>query len=87
MNTKDFIYRTSGVCSKEIEISVKENTIKNIKFIGGCEGNASGISSLLAGMDIDDVIERLRGIGCSGRDTSCPDQLSIALKEFKGLKD
>jgi hypothetical protein len=68
MNTKDFIYRTSGVCSKEIEISVKENTIKNIKFIGGCEGNASGI-------------------GCSGRDTSCPDQLSIALKEFKGLKD
>jgi len=87
LNTKNFTYKTTGVCSREINISLKGNTIKCIEFIGGCEGNASGISSLLVGMDIAAVIERLKGIGCSGRPTSCPDQLSIALEEFNNAMD
>ncbi|WP_346848078.1 MULTISPECIES: TIGR03905 family TSCPD domain-containing protein [unclassified Clostridium] len=76
-------YVTLGVCSKEINFDVVENKIKNVSFIGGCDGNLLGISSLVEGMDINEVISRLKGIQCGSKDTSCPDQLSRALEVYK----
>ncbi len=76
-------YVTLGVCSKEINFDVVENKIKNVSFIGGCDGNLLGISSLIEGMDINEVISRLKGIQCGSKDTSCPDQLARALEIYK----
>jgi len=79
------IYKPSGVCSREINFEIEENTgiINKVQFIGGCAGNASGLSSLLIGMKVDEVITRLEGIKCGFRPTSCPDQLAKALKEWR----
>lgn len=76
-------YVALGVCSKEINFYVVGNKIKNVSFIGGCDGNLVGISSLVEGMDINEVISRLRGIQCGSKDTSCPDQLARALEVYK----
>ncbi|WP_346900019.1 TIGR03905 family TSCPD domain-containing protein [Clostridium sp. UBA7503] len=76
-------YVTLGVCSKEINFDVVENKIKNVSFIRGCDGNLLGISSLVEGMDINEVISRLKGIQCGSKDTSCPDQLARALEIYK----
>ncbi|MDZ7544082.1 TIGR03905 family TSCPD domain-containing protein [Clostridium sp. MB05] len=78
-----FVYKTKGVCSTEIHINVENNTIKNVDFIRGCPGNLIGISALVNGMNIDEAISRLKGITCGNKDTSCPDQLSKALEEYK----
>ncbi|MGN0341792.1 MAG: TIGR03905 family TSCPD domain-containing protein [Roseburia sp.] len=80
------VYKTSGVCSKEIHIEVEGDTVKSVQFVGGCHGNTTGISALVAGMKVSDVIERLKGIDCRGRGTSCPDQLAKALEEGWGNK-
>ncbi len=74
-------YIPRGVCSRMIEVEIEDDIIVNCKFIGGCSGNTQGVASLVKGMDVNDAIERLEGINCGGRGTSCPDQLSIALKE------
>lgn len=79
MNT----YKTSGVCSREIQFDVENNIITNVQFVGGCNGNTKGISALIKGMDIDDAISRIEGIECGMRGTSCPDQLAKALKQYK----
>lgn len=79
MNT----YKTQGVCSSEIDFEIEGNIIKSVHFIGGCSGNTQGVASLIAGMDIDDAINRLDGIKCGFRPTSCPDQLARALKQYK----
>lgn len=76
-----YIYKTKGTCSKEIIVELDNDIIKNVEFLGGCNGNLKGISSIVKGMKVDDVIEKLKGITCSGRPTSCPDQLSKALEE------
>lgn len=78
-----YTYKTSGVCSTEINIDVEGDIIKSVEFVRGCPGNLFGISQLVKGMNIDDAIEKLSGIKCGNKDTSCPDQLSKALKEFK----
>ena len=78
-----FTYRTKGTCSQEILFDVDGKTVKNIEFIGGCNGNLQGISKLVEGMDIDTVIERLDGIHCGMKETSCPDQLASALKKAR----
>lgn len=78
------IYKTSGVCSKEINIEVEDGIVKTVTFIGGCSGNASGISRLVAGMPIDEVISRLQGVTCGFKESSCPDQLAKALKQYAG---
>lgn len=72
-------YDTKGVCSNSIEFDIQDNIIKDIKFKGGCEGSLKGISQLVTGMSPSDASERLAGIKCGNRDTSCPDQLSKAL--------
>lgn len=74
-------YKTRGVCSREILIDIEGDIVKDVKFIGGCHGNTQGISSLVKGMKISEVISKLEGINCNGKGTSCPDQLAKALKE------
>lgn len=76
------VYRTSGVCSQAIEFEITEDKkVHNVKFIGGCSGNTQGVASLVEGMEADEVIKRLEGIKCGRRPTSCPDQLSQAIKK------
>jgi uncharacterized protein (TIGR03905 family) len=82
-----YTYTPKGVCSRSIEFTVEDGKITDISFLGGCNGNTKGICALVKGMNIDDVIERLRGIKCGFRGTSCPDQLACALSEFKALKE
>ncbi len=77
-------YKTRGTCSRSIEFEIDGDTVKNIKFEGGCNGNLKGIGALVDGMKIDDVIARLEGIRCGFKSTSCPDQLAKALIEAKG---
>ncbi len=77
-------YKTSGTCSREIIFDIEDGKIKNLRFIGGCNGNLQGIGALVEGMNVDEVIARVEGISCGGRPTSCPDQLARALKEAKG---
>lgn len=72
-----------GVCSRQINLDIEDNIIKDCEFIGGCNGNTKGICSLIKGLPIDIVIEKLEGTTCNGRPTSCPDQLAQALKQFK----
>lgn len=79
----EYRYRPSGVCSQEIILNVEGDIVKDIKVIGGCNGNLKGISCLAKGMKIDEVIEKLRGIKCGIKQTSCPDQISKALEEYK----
>ena len=74
-------YLTKGTCSRSIEIELDGKTIRRVAFEGGCPGNLAGISKLVEGMDIDFVIERFAGTRCGPRPTSCPDQLSVALRE------
>ena len=76
-------YRPRGVCSQLMEIEVEDDKIKEVKVTGGCSGNLQGISKLLVGMDVDDAIERMQGIRCGVKPTSCPDQLSKALTKYK----
>ena len=84
MNEKRIQYETSGTCSKLIDVTVDENNvIQQVGFIGGCHGNLQGISRLVQGMKVDDAIERLKGIRCGAKPTSCPDQLSKALENIK----
>ncbi len=78
-----FSYQTKGTCSREILFEIEDNVITHVEFIGGCNGNLKGISSLVTGMQIDDVIARLEGTTCGGKPTSCPDQLATALKKAK----
>ena len=76
-------FQTSGVCSRYITVTVEDGIVKNVQFMGGCSGNTQGVSALIRGMKVDDAIGRLRGIDCGGRGTSCPDQLSLALEQFR----
>ena len=81
---KQIQYVTEGTCSKLIEVSVDENNvIQQVGFMDGCHGNLQGISRLVKGMKVDDAIERLKGIRCGAKPTSCPDQLSRALEQIK----
>lgn len=78
-----YSYTTSGTCSREIYFDVEDGKVRNVEFLGGCNGNLKGIGSLVEGMDIDDVIARLEGTTCGSKPTSCPDQLARALKQAK----
>ena len=76
-----FEYNTSGTCSKKIEIELSDDgVVESVKFLGGCHGNLQGIAALARGMKAEDVIEKISGIRCGFKNTSCPDQLSKALK-------
>ncbi|MCL2167757.1 MAG: TIGR03905 family TSCPD domain-containing protein [Lentimicrobiaceae bacterium] len=83
MITKDISYIPEGVCSKQIDISVVNDTIRCVKFTKGCPGNTQAVSRLIEGMQIDSAIVKLEGIICGDKTTSCPDQLAKALKTMK----
>lgn len=76
-------YQTHGTCSTEIFFDVEDNKVKNVKYTGGCNGNLQGIGRLVEGMDVEEVINRLEGVKCGRKPTSCPDQLALALKAYK----
>ncbi|GKX30211.1 TSCPD domain-containing protein [Vallitalea longa] len=76
-------YYPTGTCSKKITFDVVDNKVTNVKFTYGCAGNLLGISQLIEGMEVDEVIDRLEGTPCGSKQTSCPDQLAKALKEYK----
>ena len=75
-----YTYTPEGVCARQITFEVENGILKNVSFYGGCNGNTQGISSLVEGMEIREVIKRLKGTDCSGKRTSCPDQLAQALE-------
>lgn len=79
MNT----FKTSGVCSSQILFDIDGDIIKSVQFVGGCSGNTQGVARLVEGMKVQDAIDRLDGIKCGFKSTSCPDQLAKALKEYK----
>lgn len=82
-----FEYNPTGVCSKHYKFDIDENdVIKSLEVIGGCQGNLAGISKIVVGMKIDHVIEAFEGTDCHGKGTSCPDQISKALKAYKENK-
>ena len=76
-------YKTKGTCSQMIYFDLEDNKVKNVQFIGGCNGNLKGIASLVDGMGVEEIIARLEGIHCGMKATSCPDQLATALKQAK----
>lgn len=78
-----YTYKTTGTCSVGINLEIENDIVKDVQFVGGCNGNTQGISHLVRGMKVDEVIKRLKGINCNGRGTSCPDQLAKALAEYK----
>ncbi len=84
MANKHISYQTQGTCSQMIDVTADENdVIQQVFFLGGCNGNLKGISQLITGMKIDDVISKLDGTRCGTKRTSCPDQLCRALEELK----
>ena len=77
-------YKTKGTCSRSILFDVEDGKVKNVQYIGGCNGNLKGIGALIEGMDVQEAITRLEGITCGPKNTSCPDQLAKALKKAQG---
>ena len=75
-------YKTRGVCSRAINVEVEDGIIVDVVFVGGCAGNTQGVAALAKGMKVEDAIAKLEGIKCGFKNTSCPDQLAIALKEM-----
>lgn len=83
----EYRFKPSGVCSTEMIFDIDENdVVQDLKVIGGCNGNLKGIGRLIKGMKIDEVIEKLSGVLCGYRNTSCPDQIARALREYKDNK-
>lgn len=78
-----FTYRTSGVCSRSIDIEVEDGILVDVSYVGGCNGNLKGISNLVKGMKVEDVIAKLENIKCGFKNTSCPAQLAEALKSIQ----
>lgn len=79
----NFVYKTKGgICAQEIIVDIIDDEVKEVQFVGGCPGNHLGIAALVKGMKITDVVNRLSGITCGPRSSSCPDQLACALKEY-----
>lgn len=81
-----FVYKTEGTCSRSIDIEVEDGIVKHVAFEGGCHGNTQGIGALVCGMKVEDVANRLEGILCKTKPTSCPDQLAKALRSISDVK-
>lgn len=77
-----FTYQTRGVCSRSIDFEIEDGIIRSVVFHGGCAGNTQGVAALIRGMRVEDAVERLTGIRCGFKPTSCPDQLAAALREY-----
>lgn len=77
---KSFSYTPKGVCSRNISFDIDDGIVRNVRFLGGCNGNTQGLAKLVEGMSAEEVISRLSKTDCGGRGTSCPDQLAKAIK-------
>lgn len=77
-----FQYTPRGVCSRKMTFEIENGIITDLKIVGGCNGNLQGISKLVKGLSVNEVVERLSGIDCGGRGTSCPDQIAQALEKY-----
>lgn len=86
MTTEVFQYKPQGVCCQLMQISVNNGLVDDVQFMGGCHGNLQGIGKLVKGMPIEEVISKLEGIRCGGKETSCPDQLTQALVAYQNHK-
>ncbi len=75
-------FTPKGVCARNMSFDIEDGVIKNLKVMGGCNGNLKGIASLVEGMKIEEVVAKLEGIDCNGKGTSCPDQLAKAVKPY-----
>lgn len=80
-------YKPSGVCSRKIIVDVENDIVKSVQFEGGCPGNTLGIASLVKGMNVKDVEEKLSGIKCGFKNTSCPNELAKFLSDYKKYKE
>ena len=76
-----YSYTPYGVCSRKIDIDIEDGIMKDGRFTGGCNGNTTGVATLVKGMNAEEAVKKLKGIDCNGRGTSCPDQLALALEE------
>ena len=76
-----YTYYPKGTCSKQMEVDLEDGVIKDVRVLGGCNGNLQGISRLLVGMPVQQAIERMEGVHCGSKLTSCPDQLAKALRQ------
>ena len=77
----EHIYRTKGTCSREISFELDGDKVRNVHFVGGCDGNLKGIRNLLKGMKAEEAIARMKGVKCGSKGTSCPEQIAFALEE------
>ena len=77
----EYSYDTTGTCSSRIDFEINDGTLHNVKFVGGCNGNTKGVSALVEGMKAEEVVGKLENIKCGFRNTSCPDQLTQAIKK------
>lgn len=75
-------FKTKGVCASQILVDVSEGIVNKVEFVNGCPGNTVGVSSLIQGMKVEEAVQKLKGIDCRGRGTSCPDQLAQALEKY-----
>lgn len=78
-----YIYTPQGVCSMQMIFEIEEGIVKDLQILGGCPGNTIGVSTLIKGKNIDEIIQMLKGILCGNKGTSCPDQIAKALQEYK----
>lgn len=78
-----YTYTPRGVCSRQFSFDIEDGVVRDLQVVGGCNGNLQGISQLVKGMSVDEVVTRLRGIRCGMKPTSCPDQIARALEELK----
>jgi len=79
----EYIFNPRGVCSRQFIFDVEDDKVLSVRIMGGCHGNLQGIAALLKGMNVDEAIERLKGIRCGMKPTSCPDQISKGLESYK----
>ena len=87
MSKEVFQYKPQGVCCQLMQIAIDDGIVDEVQFMGGCHGNLQGIGKLVKGMPLEDVIQKLEGIKCGGKTTSCPDQLTQALIAYKKHKE
>ena len=83
----EYIYKPSGVFSREFIFDIEDDTVKSLQVIGGCNGNLKGIASLITGMKLEDIISKIEGTKCGFKNTSCPDQIACALKAYLNEKN
>jgi len=84
-DNKAEVYIPEGVCAKKISFDIKEGKLRNLNFVGGCQGNLRAISILLEGMSVEEVIEKVKGITCGNKGTSCTDQLAKILEDRSSI--